>query len=454
MNRTRIAAAFAIFGLLILNPSDDAARLLGNPKVDYGSAPVTVESAPAPTAVATLVDGPLVAEPADPPTPVVKIKVSVPACSAPGQAIEYRIRVENCSAADAHHVVVKNPLPANAKLVRASPEPHEKTPELVWKLGTMNAGAGCDITLILQPTDKEDVKNCTRVTFEHGQCVTTRQLAAHQPGEGPPDKEPPVMPPADEARLSLVIDGPKKQYANLDTRYFVTVKNIGQASATNLAVEFMPTAKMAFVSASDEGKFLAGKVAWLLGTLEAGASRTLVTTLKPKEAGEQCHEASALADKGVKAQAKFCTLFGGLSALLIELRDRFDPIEIGTETSYQITIINPGNAPLTNIRVRAFIPDGLALTKAGPADNKLDEPVQGAKVLAYDVLPSLPEGERRTFEVFVQGVKPGDYRFRVQIIADQLEAGPVIEEESTRVYNQDGAVKGKLLNRAKAPSAK
>src|SRR5580692_1480659 len=56
-----------------------------------------------------------------PPPPVLKIKVRVPACSEPGQAIEYRICVENCSTAEAHHVMVKNLIPSNAKYVKADP---------------------------------------------------------------------------------------------------------------------------------------------------------------------------------------------------------------------------------------------------------------------------------------------------------------------------------------------
>src|SRR3712207_5028680 len=51
-------------------------------------------------------------EPKDPPPPVLKVKVRVPAISSPGKAIEYLICVENCSTAEAHHVVLKNPVPA------------------------------------------------------------------------------------------------------------------------------------------------------------------------------------------------------------------------------------------------------------------------------------------------------------------------------------------------------
>ena len=122
-----------------------------------------------------------------PPPPVVKILVRVPASTDPGETIKYHVCVENCSKAEAHHVIVKNTLPANAKFVRADPEPHKLGAELQWNLGTIGGGAVREITLSLQPTNKEDVKNCLRVVFEHGQCVVTRQSGyAGRPGAHDP----------------------------------------------------------------------------------------------------------------------------------------------------------------------------------------------------------------------------------------------------------------------------
>ena len=63
-----------------------------------------------------------------PPAPTVKIMVRVPACAEPGGTIRYCICVENCSTAEAHHVIVKNALPENAKFVKADPPPSPPTP--------------------------------------------------------------------------------------------------------------------------------------------------------------------------------------------------------------------------------------------------------------------------------------------------------------------------------------
>ena len=52
--------------------------------------------------------------PVDPPTPRVSLRVRVAAAAAAGQDLEYHICVHNASPAPAHHVAVRNPLPANA----------------------------------------------------------------------------------------------------------------------------------------------------------------------------------------------------------------------------------------------------------------------------------------------------------------------------------------------------
>src|SRR6266704_944334 len=66
----------------------------------------------------------------DPPTPVVALRIRVPSTAAAGQDLDYRICIENLSAAPAHHVIVRKPVPANARFVRANPEPSAKEPEL------------------------------------------------------------------------------------------------------------------------------------------------------------------------------------------------------------------------------------------------------------------------------------------------------------------------------------
>ena len=115
---------------------------------------------------------------ADPPAPVVRIQVRVPADSPPGDDIKYLITIQNTSSADAHGVSVRNPVPDSIeKPVKSEPgwDKDSNTKELIWKFGTLAAGKSKTIELTLRPKkDAGEVKNLAYVKFEHGEAVTTR----------------------------------------------------------------------------------------------------------------------------------------------------------------------------------------------------------------------------------------------------------------------------------------
>src|SRR5262249_60066210 len=102
------------------------------------------------------------------------IQRGVPSSASAGQDLKYVFCVQNISAAPAHQVTVRSPVPTHATLVRAAPEPSSRDPELVWRLGTLQPGQCRRIELVVKPTGNGDIRTCARVVFEHGQCVTTR----------------------------------------------------------------------------------------------------------------------------------------------------------------------------------------------------------------------------------------------------------------------------------------
>ncbi len=419
--------------------------------------------------------------PLDPPTPVVSLSVRVNACASADQELEYHICIKNDSAAAAHHVLVRNPIPANARFVRATPAPNVTDSELRWHFGTLGPCACREIVLVLCPTCAEDVKNCARVQFEHGQSVTTRLVRAApllteppllQPPEvkppqvAPPEVKPlppggkkttePPLPPGgkktiepplileegDRAKLELSIDGPKAQYAGPTTRYRLTVRNTGKAAATNVLLAALLPAGTTYLRASDEAKLVKNQVAWLLGTLPVGQSRTVEVFLRANQAGELCVRARALADREVRAEAEFCTKFQGVSALSLEMIDRDDPIAVGGRTSYPIQVVNQGTAPVKNLRVQVTVPPQLLATRAVGASappEKLPAATAEGVTFQFAPLPTLAPGTKAEYEVFVQARTPGDVRFKVEITADELKAGgPVREEESTRILPAAG----------------
>jgi uncharacterized repeat protein (TIGR01451 family) len=375
----------------------------------------------------------------DPPVPVVVLKVRVAACAEAGQEIEYHLCVENCSPAPAYHVLVHNAVPKNARFVRAVPPPTRTDPELQWDLGTLEPQAKCEIVLVLAATGTDDVKNCARVQFEYGQCVITRiARTGPLPGGVPEPAKIPAV-PAGEAKLSLAVNGPKEGVLNQPATFEITASNAGTAAAVNVLVTGFLPEKTKYLSASDSGRMHANQIAWLLGDLPPGASRTVKLSLQPEAAGEICVKATALADPALKASAESCTLVRGASAMLLNLRDTRDPLPVGGETSYSIVALNQGQAPITNLVIKALIPPEMSLLSAkGPVDNKLEAPTKAGQMLLYEPLANLEPGGKREYEVYVKAVRAGDVRFKIEMTADQLKTGgPVHQEESTRVYPQE-----------------
>src|SRR5262249_55196008 len=148
-----------------------------------------------------------------------------------------------------HHVIVRNPLPANAEFVRATPAPAQAAPELIWRLGTLPP-CGCrEIVLVLRPTGAGDVRNCARVQFEHGERVTTRVLPpppsvapAPMPPPPPPDRPAPAPSP-----LVVRKTAPERVLLYDAVPFVVEITNTGSVPLTDVELTDILPAGLEFL---------------------------------------------------------------------------------------------------------------------------------------------------------------------------------------------------------------
>jgi uncharacterized repeat protein (TIGR01451 family) len=309
--------------------------------------------------------------PVDPPTPAVALRVRVPACVGAGQDLQYRLCVENCSRAAAHHVLVRDPLPANARFVRARPEPSAVGPELLWDLGTLPPGACCEICLVLAPTGCGDVKNCARVQFEHGQCVCTRVT---------------------RPELTLRKTGPA-QALLLDTlNYELTVCNTGAA----------PAAGVLLTDTLPEGLEHAGGkdvLTWDLGTLAPGQQRHVPYQVVARKPGTWTNQAAVVAAGGLRQEAISVVTVG-------EARLEFSktgPAQryLNHPATYLLTVTNPGTTPLANVAISDPLPDKTSFVGATDGGKLVGNVVQWG-------LGTLPPGGQRTVQVTLRAREAGE----------------------------------------------
>ncbi len=155
-------------------------------------------------------------------------------------------------------------------------------------------------------------------------------------------------------------------------------------------------------------------------------------TALPTEPGELKLHVKGRAQQGLADERDETVIVEGIAAILFELVDINDPVEVGGETTYEIRVSNQGSKAATEVRVVALLPPQMqAIHADGPARHVID----GQRVL-FDPVSQLAPKADMTYTVKVKALEAGDLRLRVQVVTDEIRV-PITKEESTRVYAED-----------------
>src|SRR4029077_7474356 len=105
--------------------------------------------------------------------------------------------------------------------------------------------------------------------------------------------------------------------------------------------------------------------------------------LSAKQIGEGVHHVQASGENGLIATAKVATRVDGSSKVVMEVADLDDPVEVGTQTAYEIRIPNDGSKAAQNLKISCELPPGLDLIDThGPTENFIEKTVLHFKPLA------------------------------------------------------------------------
>lgn len=236
-----------------------------------------------------------------------------------------------------------------------------------------------------------------------------------------------VVPALAQPALEITKSCPKLRYLGREATFDIVVTNRGNAPAMNVAVTDTFTGG-GFISADNNGSRSGDSITWQLGTLDAGQSRTLKVAVACNQIGvirnrarvTWCSEAAAECETEVR----------GIPAILLECVDDPDPIEVGGQLTYTITVTNQGTETGTNITVNCTLPPEQEFVNTGGATAGTN----AGKEVRFAPLPTLAPKAKATFTVTVKGIKAADSRFRVEMKSDQIDS-PVMETESTHIYD-------------------
>lgn len=222
--------------------------------------------------------------------------------------------------------------------------------------------------------------------------------------------------------------GRETQYIHRPVAYEITLTNTGDGEARDTVLEDVLEGNARILDAPG-GQIQGNHVLWPLGTLAPGESRKLSLQIVSDVEGPVRDNARATAYCAEPVEAAAETMFQGIPALLLEVVDLEDPVELGTVTTYQITVTNQGSRPDTNIRLVVELEEQAEYVSsegASPGDHK------GGKIV-FAPVPMLPPNAQAVWRIVVKANAPGDTRFKALLESDELTR-PVQETESTNMY--------------------
>jgi uncharacterized repeat protein (TIGR01451 family) len=338
--------------------------------------------------------------------PALKIVQTAPETVLIGQQLEIELQVSNPGSGAATGVSLQEDVPEGLE--------HPKGRQLDNSLGTLAPGEIRNQILRLRAVSPGVIQNTIRLAGDDGlsaEHTVTVQVVA-------PD-------------LKIELSGPSKRYLERQATYQLNIANEGTADATNIEIAVQLDRGFTFVSTDYEGQYDPSRhaVFWSLAQLPAGGNGKVPLTLLPVEEGEQAIVIDARADLGVVTKSERTITVEGFAELSFAISSQSGPIELGSETVFEIRVKNGGSKADSNVRVQIQLPQGLELISA---DSEAGTDGQG--LVAFQPKAQLAPGGEHVYRIRLRGVAPGTHIVRAVMVSD-LGSVPVTKEERTVVYS-------------------
>jgi uncharacterized repeat protein (TIGR01451 family) len=332
--------------------------------------------------------------------PVLSIVKSGPETALLGQGVTYQIVVKNTGSSVAKKVVVTDPVPAGMSHSSGKSE-------LILEVGDLAPGQSKPVAVTFKANQRGKICNTATASASNVNKVSSDACTV-------------VLVPG----LKVQKSGPKEQIMMRNADYEILVVNTGDTPLRNVTVSDVAPTETTIVAAP--GAVISGnRATWTIATLAPGAKVTQTIKLTSKVAGTHCNTITA-SSGGVSDSAKACTLWKGIAAILLEVVDDPDPIQIGESTTYKIKVTNQGFADIHNAKIETRFSEQISPVSSAQGNTR-------GQTVTFPVVAILGAKQSVTYSVTVKGTAVGDSRNKITLSADELKT-PVIEEESTTVY--------------------
>ena len=325
-----------------------------------------------------------------------------------GDPVALEIKVENRGDGAAENVTIQEQVPEGFEFQNG-------IRDLEYSVGTLGPGKSKTIKLNLLAKKIGNYKN-TMVAF----------------GEGPLKSQDSIDIEVIAPQLLLSGTGPKRRYLNRPATHQFSVQNNGTAAATNVEMVARLPRGLTFVSADKQGRYdsRTHSVFWTMPTLQIKTQESVQVETRPTTTGDQTINFEIAADRNQSHKTEQTLTVEQLAELFFDIDDTADPIELGTDTSYRVRVVNQGSKIATNIRVVVEFPE--AITPSAISGGSGNE-IQGQTV-TLPTIPQLSPGEEKSIAIKAKGIRVGDHRVVIKVQSDDRTVAES-KQESTKVYS-------------------
>lgn len=232
-----------------------------------------------------------------------------------------------------------------------------------------------------------------------------------------------------QPELAVAIECTERQFLGRNFTYNYSIENTGNGVANTATASASIPRGTTVVRASEGGRVVGNNVVWDFGAMSAGASKNFSMTVAASSIGRYTSSVTGNAACAESVSDSCTTEIQGIPAILLEVVDVTDPVEVGQQTTYVITVTNQGSAADNNIKIVAKMPAEQSFVSASGATNG----TANGKTITFAPSGSLAPGAAISWRVTVRADAVADSRFAVEMTSANLKS-PVNETEATNLY--------------------
>lgn len=229
--------------------------------------------------------------------------------------------------------------------------------------------------------------------------------------------------------LEVGCRAPAEVLAGRPIELCATVRNAGDAIEPRVLVAVAIPEGASVGTISEGGVAKDGAVVWDVAPLAPGGEKALCVAFTVRQPGAVAFRVGAKGQCAPPVESQCGTQVAGIPAILLEVVDVEDPIEVGNQVTYEIRVTNQGSAVGTNLKWVCSLPESQEFVSGG---GPTEVQGQGRSASAAALATLDPKGEV-VWRVVVKATSAADARFKVEMTSDQFQR-PVEEWEATSQY--------------------